>query len=80
MPDFIPYGRQSVEEADIEAVVEALRSAWLTTGPLVEGFEAAVADCVGVDCAVAVSSGTAALHSTMAAIDIGPGDEVIVPP
>jgi perosamine synthetase len=77
---FIPYGRQSVDESDIEAVVAVLRSDWLTTGPLVERFERSVADFVGAAEGVAVSSGTAALHGAMHAIGIGPGDEVIVPP
>ncbi|MDY0268608.1 UDP-4-amino-4,6-dideoxy-N-acetyl-beta-L-altrosamine transaminase [Trichloromonas sp.] len=77
---FISYGRQSVDESDIEAVVAVLRSDWLTTGPLVERFERSVADFVGVAEGVAVSSGTAALHGAMHAIGIGPGDEVIVPP
>jgi len=75
----LPYGRQSVDEADIAAVVEVLRSDWLTTGPQVGAFEAAFAAAAGAREAVAVSSGTAALHAVMAAIGIGPGDEVIVP-
>ena len=76
----IPYGRQSIDEDDIQAVVEVLRSDWLTTGPMVEKFEQAVADFVGAKHAVAVSSGTAALHCAMYAAGIGPGDEVILPP
>lgn len=76
----IPYGRQLIEEDDIAAVVEVLRSDWLTTGPKVAEFERAVADFVGAQHAVAVSSGTAALHCAMYAIGIGPGDEVILPP
>ena len=80
MADFIPYGRQTVGAADIEAVIAVLRSDWLTTGPLVERFEEAIAGSVGMKFAVAVSNGTAALHTAMAAIGIGPGDEVIVPP
>lgn len=76
---FLPYGRQRIEEDDIAAVVEALRSDWLTTGPRVGGFEAAVCAFVGCEHGVAVSSGTAALHAAMQAIRIGPGDEVIVP-
>jgi perosamine synthetase len=76
----IPYGRQCLDEDDIQAVVEVLRSDWLTTGPKVREFEEAFAEYVGAKYAVAVSSGTAALHSAMYAIDIGPGDEVIVPP
>lgn len=77
---FIPYGRQTIDEDDIQAVIEVLRSDWLTTGPMVEQFEQAVADFVGTEYAVAVSSGTAALHAAMYAVGIGPGDEVIVPP
>lgn len=76
---FLPYGRHVVDEADIAAVVEVLRSDWLTTGPKVAQFEQAVADFVGGSHAVAVASGTAALHAVMHAIGIGPGDEVIVP-
>jgi perosamine synthetase len=75
----LPYGRQAISEDDIQAVVEVLRSDWLTTGPMVERFERAVAERVGVAEAVAVSSGTAALHAAMFALGIGPGDEVIVP-
>jgi perosamine synthetase len=74
----IPYGKQSIDENDIRAVVEVLRSDWLTTGPLVEKFERAVADFIGAKHAVAVNSGTAALHSTMFALNIATGDEVIV--
>jgi len=75
----LSYGRQWLNEEDIEAVVKVLRSDWLTTGPKVEEFEQAFADFVGAKHAVAVSSGTAALHAAMYAIGIGPGDEVIVP-
>lgn len=75
----IPYGRQWVDEEDIQTVVEVLRSDWLTTGPMVEKFENDVADFVGAKHAVAVSSGTAALHCAMHAAGIGPGDEVILP-
>ncbi len=76
----LPYGRQCIDEADIRAVVAVLRSDWLTTGPAVEAFERAFAEFVGVDHAVAVSSGTAALHAAIYGLGIGPGDEVIVPP
>ena len=75
----IPYGRHSINEADIEAVVKALKSDWLTTGPLVEEFEAALEQITGAPC-VSVSSGTAALHCAYAAIDLKSGDEVITPP
>lgn len=77
---FLPYAHQSVEEADIEAVVRTLRSEWLTTGPVVEQFEAEVAACVGARHAVAFSSGTAALHGAVAAAGAGPGDEGITTP
>ncbi len=76
----IPYGKQYIDEDDIQAVVEVLRSDWLTTGPKVAEFEEAFARHIGVKYAVAVSSGTAALHAAMYAIGIGLGDEVIVPP
>lgn len=76
----LPYGRQSIDEEDIQTVVEVLRSDWLTTGPKVPEFEGAFAKFVGSSHAVAVSSGTAALHAAVFAADIGPGDEVIVPP
>jgi perosamine synthetase len=76
----LPYGRQRLDEGDVAAVVEALRSDWLTTGPRVAAFEAAVAARVGVRYGVAVSSGTAALHAAVAVAGIGKGDEVIVPP
>jgi UDP-4-amino-4,6-dideoxy-N-acetyl-beta-L-altrosamine transaminase len=76
----LPYGRHCVDETDIEAVVSVLRSDWLTTGPTVDEFEAAFAKVVGVPHAVAVSSGTAALHAAAFAAGIGPGDEVITTP
>ena len=76
----IPYGKQTIDEDDVKAVVDVLRSDWLTTGPKVAEFEQAVADYVGTKYAVAVSNGTSALHAAMYAIGIGPGDEVIVPP
>ncbi len=75
----LPYGRQWLAEEDIAAVAEVLRSDWLTTGPKVEEFERTFAGLAGAGEAVAVSSGTAALHAAMHALGIGPGDEVIVP-
>ena len=75
----IPYGRQTIDEEDIEAVIEVLRSDWLTTGPKVAEFEEVLARYVGAKFAVAVSSGTAALHCAMYALGIGPGHEVIIP-
>jgi perosamine synthetase len=77
--NILPYGHQQIDEADIEAVVQVLRSDWLTTGPTVIEFERAFADFVGVKEAVAVSNGTGALHAAMYALNIGAGDEVIVP-
>jgi perosamine synthetase len=78
-PANLPYGRHAIDEADIAAVVEVLRSDWLTTGPKVSEFEQAFAGFVGAKDAVAVNSGTAALHAAYHALNIGPGDEVIVP-
>jgi perosamine synthetase len=75
----LPYGRQSVGADDVAAVVEVLTSDWLTTGPKVAEFEQACAAFTGSREAVAVNSGTAALHCAMFALGIGPGDEVIVP-
>lgn len=75
----LPYGRHTVGEDDVRAVVEVLRSDWLTTGPKVREFERAFAHWVGAGEAVAVSSGTAALHAAMHVVGVGPGDEVIVP-
>lgn len=76
---FLPYGRQSISEDDIEAVVGVLRGDWLTQGPAVEAFEHAVADKVGARHAVACANGTAALHLAALALGLGPGDAVIVP-
>jgi len=75
----LPYGQQWIDHDDEAAVVGALRSPWLTTGPAVARFEEAFAAVVGAAEAVAVSNGTAALHASMHALGIGPGDEVIVP-
>jgi UDP-4-amino-4,6-dideoxy-N-acetyl-beta-L-altrosamine transaminase len=75
----LPYARQDIDEEDIAAVEAVLRSDWLTTGPKVPEFEAAVAERVGARHGVAVSSGTAALHAIIHALGIHPGDEVIVP-
>lgn len=77
---FLPYGRQSVDEADIQAVVEVLRSDWLTTGPKVGEFEQAFAARVGAAHAVSFSSGTAALHAAAFAAGLKAGDEAITTP
>ncbi|HJO91513.1 MAG TPA: DegT/DnrJ/EryC1/StrS aminotransferase family protein, partial [Anaerolineales bacterium] len=75
----LPYGRQHLDEDDIQAVVEVLRSDWLTTGPAVAEFENSFSRSVNANESVAVSNGTAALHAAMHAIGIGVGDEVIIP-
>jgi len=75
----LPYGHQAIDEDDINAVISVLESDWLTTGPKVSEFELAVCKQVQSDNAVAVSSGTAALHAAMFALGIKKGDEVIVP-
>lgn len=75
----IPYGRQYLDEADIDAVTQVLRGDWLTQGPSVGWFERAFAEHVGARHAVACANGTAALHLAMLALGIGPGDAVIVP-
>lgn len=80
MSEFISYGRQSLDEADIQAVIETLRSPNLTQGPKIAEFERAVADYVGTKYAVAFCNGTAALHGACYAAGIGKGDEVITSP
>ena len=76
----LPYGRQSIDESDIQAVVETLRSDWLTTGPKVAEFEEAMAAWVGAKYAVSFSSGTAALHAAAFSAGLRPGDEAITSP
>ncbi|MGI8928660.1 MAG: DegT/DnrJ/EryC1/StrS family aminotransferase, partial [Candidatus Limnocylindrales bacterium] len=81
MPDRpIPYGRQSIDDDDIAAVVEVLRSDYLTTGPAVAEFEDALGRVTGADRALVVNSGTSALHAMYFAAGLGPGDEVITTP
>ena len=77
--EMLPYTRHCVDDEDIQATVEVLRSDWLTTGPKVAEFEKVFADFAGARLAVTVSSGTAALHAAMYALDVQPGDEVVVP-
>jgi perosamine synthetase len=76
----IPYGRQDINNDDVAAVADALRSGWLTTGPKVAEFENQFAELVGAKHAVAVSNATAALHLAMLVANIGPGDRVITSP
>jgi len=76
----LPYGRQTLTEADVAAATEVLRSDWLTTGPKVAEFEEAIADYVDAQHAVSFSSGTAALHAAVLAAGLKPGDEAITTP
>jgi perosamine synthetase len=76
----LPYGRQSLDDADVQAVVEVLKSDWLTTGPKVGEFEERFAAWVGARHAVSFSSGTAALHGAAFAAGLRPGDEAITTP
>jgi UDP-4-amino-4,6-dideoxy-N-acetyl-beta-L-altrosamine transaminase len=76
----IPYGKQHITEEDIEAVVETLKSDFLTQGPKIEEFERAFAQYIGVKYAVAVSNGTAALHLSTLAVNVKPGQKVITTP
>lgn len=75
----LPYGHQVIDDDDVAAVVGALRSEWLTTGPLVDRFERALAERVGARHVVAVSSGTAALHAAAAVVGMGSGTAAVVP-
>src|SRR6266851_493336 len=76
----LPYGRQSLVDADVQAVVEVLKSDWLTTGPKIAEFEEQFAEWVGARHAVSFSSGTAALHGSAFTAGLGPGDEAITTP
>jgi perosamine synthetase len=76
----LPYGRQNLDDADIKAVVDVLKSDWLTTGPKVAEFEEQFAAWVGARYAVSYSSGTAALHGAAFAAGLAPGDEAITTP
>jgi UDP-4-amino-4,6-dideoxy-N-acetyl-beta-L-altrosamine transaminase len=77
---FLPYGRQSIDDADIAAVTSALADPLLTQGPRVESFERAFGEYVGARHAVAFANGTAALHGAAAAAGLGPGDELLTTP
>ena len=80
MSHFIPYARQCLDENDVRAVVDALRSDWLTQGPGVDRFESAAAQYFGARHAVAVSSATAGLHLACQAFRLGPGGRVWTSP
>src|SRR3989344_2161424 len=75
----IPYSTQDISEADIQAVVKTLKSGWITQGPAIERFEVVLAKAAGTKYAVALNSGTAALHAAYFAAGVKKGDEVIVP-
>ncbi|WP_186580809.1 UDP-4-amino-4,6-dideoxy-N-acetyl-beta-L-altrosamine transaminase [Aquibacillus kalidii] len=77
---FLPYGKQWIDDEDIQKVIEVLKSDYLTTGPYIEQFEKDIASFVGTKYAVAFSNGTAALHGACFAADIKEGDEVITSP
>ena len=76
----IPYGRQEITQDDVDSVIEVLRSDFLTQGPRVPAFEAAIRDYCGAEHAVAANSATSALHIACLALDVGPGDEVWTSP
>lgn len=76
---YLPYGRQFVDEDDIQAVTDVLRGDWLTTGPTIQKFEDTFKTLIQSDYFISCSSGTAALHLACLALGIGPGDRVIVP-
>src|SRR5215213_90966 len=80
MREVVPFNLPSIDDAEISEVVETLRSGWLTTGPKTARFEAEFRTYVGAPLALAVNSATAGLHLALAALGIGPGDEVITTP
>lgn len=77
---FLPFSRPTIEQEEIDEVVDSLKSGWITTGPKVTRFEEKIAKYVDADHAVALNSGTAGLHVALLALGIGPGDEVITTP
>ena len=77
---FLPYGRQEIDDSDVDAVVDVLKSDWLTQGPMTEAFEKSLAEKLTARHAVACSNGTAALHLIVAGLGIGDADEVLTTP
>ena len=77
--DFLPFAKPSISEEDVAAVTEVLRSGWITTGAGCAAFEDALCERIGCHTAVALTSGTAAMHLALHALGIGPGDEVVTP-
>ena len=80
MNEFIPYGKQDISESDIDAVIEVLRSDWITQGPVIPDFEKAVANKCQAQYAVAVNSATSALHIACLALGVGIEDTVWTSP
>src|SRR5262249_6424086 len=80
LADHIPFCRPDITDAEIDEIVETLRSGWITTGPRTKRFEAAFSERIGARHAVAVSSATAGLPSALVAAGVGPGDEVVTTP
>ena len=80
MSEFVPYGRQWIDEDDVQSVVEVLKSDFLTTGPTVRRFEEALERYTGARHAVALNSGTSALHAAYFAAGLEPGDEIVTSP
>ncbi|MEN6401239.1 MAG: DegT/DnrJ/EryC1/StrS aminotransferase family protein, partial [Armatimonadia bacterium] len=78
--EFLPLSKPTIGPEEIAEVVDSLESGWITTGPKVQRFEELLADVAGAKHAVAMNSGTAALHVSLLGLDIGPGDEVITTP
>lgn len=76
----IPYGRHDIRQSDIDAVIDVLRSDFLTQGPVVPSFELAIAEYCGAQYAIAVNSATSGLHIACLALDVGPGDIVWTTP
>ena len=76
----IPYGRQSIDDADIAAVIAVMKSEWLTTGPAIEAFEQGIIRATGARHAVAFANGTATLHGCVAAAGLGSGDLLVTSP
>src|SRR5262245_25953715 len=79
-PNFLPFHQPSIGEEEIQEVVDALRSGWITTGPRTARFEREFRDYVHAPCSLAVNSATAGLHLALAALGIGPCNEVITTP
>src|SRR3954451_4035696 len=78
--EFLPFARPSIEDDDVDEVVEVIRSGWLTSGPRIQKFEHEFAVATGAEAALALSSGTAAMHVALSALRIEPGTDVVTTP